>query len=299
MVGKDNDEKIWLASAALAIVIITLALIISNMEYFQLGDREPPLGPITNDISEALMWVLLFVWGCVGILVLLQRGKRVPVKGRKDNPSSGSPYKALITLFIILGLILVFVYLTQGTFLPPATDPGTGDGGGGSTQAPVSASGPGDSMVLIGFLIFVVLMAVILSSKFVRKTPIRTTSAWNALEQQKAKDIVDQAMSALYAGDDARSVVVRTYQMMVRLLRGKVQDTEMLTPREIALLAERRLGWPKEPTMELTSLFEEAWYSDHRLKEESKEAALRCLTQISSSVGTNQGGQRSGNAAGS
>lgn len=301
MVGKDNDTKIWLATAALALVIFTLALIIANMGYFQLGDKEPPLGPITNQVAEVLMYVLIFVWTCIGILALFQRGKREQVKGKRENPGSGGTLKALIALFVILGLILAFIYLTGGMVLPPSTDQGNGgNGGGGTPQPPVTSTSTGDSMILVGFLIFVILLAIILSLKYVRKTPVRTVSAWAALEQQKAKDIVDQAMRDLYAGDDARSVVIRTYQMMARLLRFKVQDAEIMTPREVAVMAERRLGWPKEPTMELTSLFEEAWYSDHQLKEESKEAALRCLTQISSFVGNNNGDQRrSADAAGS
>ncbi len=146
-------------------------------------------------------------------------------------------------------------------------------------------------MILVGFLIFIVLIAGILSIKFVRRTPISSVSAWQALEQQKAKDIIDKAVRDLYAGDDARSIVIRTYQTMTRLLRGKVEDAEMLTPREIAVLAERRFGWPSKPTEELTSLFEEAWYSDHRLKEENRDAALNCLTQISSQIGNNQAGK--------
>lgn len=293
MVGKDNDDKIWLATAALALVILTLALMIANMGYFQLGDKQPPLGPITNQIAETLLYVLFFVWCCIGILALFQRGKKERVKGRKDNPGSGGTLKALIALFIIMGLILAFVYLTQGSVLPPTNDSGNGgDGGGGTTQPPVSATSPGDSMMLIGFLLFVIILAIILGLKYVRKTPVLSVSAWNALEQQRAKEIVDQAVKDLYAGDDARSVVIRTYQMMSRLLRGKVQDAEIMTPREVAIMAERRLGWPKEPMMELTSLFEEAWYSNHQLREESKETALRCLTQISSFVGEVQEGQR-------
>jgi hypothetical protein len=300
VVGKDSDTKIWLATAALALVIFTLALIIANMGYFQLGDKEPPLGPITDQVAEALMYVLVFVWICVGILTLFQRGKRERVKGRRENPGGGGTLKALISLFVILGLVFAFVYLTQGKILPPSESGGGGDGGGGTTQPPVSSTGPGDSMILVGFLLFVILLAVILSLKYVRRTPVRMVSAWTALEQQKAKDIVDQAVRDLYAGDDARSVVIRTYQMMVRLMRGKVQDAETMTPREVAAMAERRLGWPKEPTMELTSLFEEAWYSDHQLKEGSKQAALRCLTQISSHVGRNNVDQRrNADAAGS
>lgn len=298
--GKE-DDRIWLATAALALVILTLALIIANMGYFQLGDEEPPLGPITNQIAETLMYVLLFTWGCIGVLALFQRGKRDGVKGRRGNPGGGGTLKALISLFVILGLIFAFVYLTQGKVLPPSTDPGDGgDGDGGTSEPPISSTSPGDSMLLVGFLLFVVILAVILGLRYVRRTPIRTVTARNALEQQKAKDIVDQAVKDLYAGDDARSVVVRTYQMMSRLLRGKVQDAEIMTPREVAVMVERRLGWPKEPTMELTSLFEEAWYSDHQLREDSKEAALRCLTQISSYVGDDQGAQRrSADAAGS
>jgi hypothetical protein len=153
--------------------------------------------------------------------------------------------------------------------------------------------------MLIGILLFVTILAIILGLKYVRRTPVRMIKAKAAMERQKAKEIVDKAVRDLYAGDDARSVVVRTYQMMSRLLGDKVLDVEALTPREVAAMAETRLGWPKGPTRELTSLFEEAWYSDHRLTDESKEAALRCLRQISSYVSGPPGAQRRADAAGS
>jgi Tfp pilus assembly major pilin PilA len=148
--------------------------------------------------------------------------------------------------------------------------------------------------MLIGLLIFVAILAIVLGLKYVRRTPVRAGPARAALERQNAKDIVDQAVRDLYAGDDARSVVIRTYQMMSRLLRGRVQDAETLTPREMAAMAEARLGWPEQPTKELTYLFEEAWYSNHELREESKESALRCLRQISSQANVAPDAQRRG-----
>lgn len=300
MVGKNNDGKIWLATAALALVIITLALIISNMGYFQLGDEEPPLGPVTRQVAEVLSYVLIGVWVCVGLLVLFQmaRRRRTP---EKESPRGGGGLSALITVLVILGVIFVFIFMTGGEVVSPPTSPGGGgnDGGGGS-QPPLTPDSPGGAPMLIGLLIFVVLLVIIFGLKFVRRAPVRMVAARTALERQKAKEIVDQAVRDLYAGDDARSVVIRTYQRMDRMFQTKVQEAEALTPRELAAMAQLRLGWPKEPTMELISLFEEAWYSDHRLPEESKEAALRCLTQISSFVGSFKGGDRGGvDAAGS
>lgn len=301
MVDKDHDGDIWLATAALALVIIALALMIANMSYFQLGDAQPPLGPESRQVAEVLSYVLLGVWICVGILVMVQMARKGKASGKvKKESRSGGTVTALIVVFVILGAVLVFIYMTGGSVVTPPTTPSGGGGGGGGSSPPLSADGPGGSLMLIGLLILVALLAIVLGLRYVRRTPVRMTSARAAMERQKAKDIVDQAVRDLYTGDDARSVVVRTYQMMSRLLRGKVMDAEVLTPRELATLAESRLGWPKEPTRELTSLFEEAWYSDHQLREESKETALRCLRQISSYVSGSQGAQRRGaDAAGS
>jgi len=54
-----------------------------------------------------------------------------------------------------------------------------------------------------------------------------------------------------------------------------------LTPRELADRAGESFGWPEGPTRELTSLFEEAWYSDHGLDASARERALSCLKEIS------------------
>lgn len=292
MVGKDNDGKIWLATAALALVIVTLAVIIANMSYFQLGEEEPPLGPVTRQVAEILSYVLIGVWICVGLLVLFQiaRRRRAP---EKEGPRGGGGLSALITVLVILGLIFSFIFLTGGQVVTPPTSPGGGGNEGGEgSQPPLTPDSPGGAPMLIGLLLFVALLAIIFSLKFVRRAPVRMSAAIDSLERQKAKEIVDQAVRDLYSGEDSRSVVIRTYQKMDRLFQTKIQQAEALTPREVAEIAQLRLGWPKEPTMELISLFEEAWYSDHRLPEESKEAALRCLTQISSFVGSYKDGDR-------
>jgi hypothetical protein len=301
VVEKDKDGDIWLATAALALVIIALALMIANMGYFQLGDEQSPLGPMSRQVAEVLSYVLLGVWICVGALVLVQMARKGKAPGReRKGGRSGGTVTALIAIFVILGCVLAFIYATGGAVVTPPSTPDGGGGGGGGSGAPLTADDPAGSLMLIGLLIFVALLAIVLGLKYVRRAPVRMGAAREAIERQKAKDIVDQAVRDLYAGDDARSVVVRTYQMMSRLLRGKVLDAEALTPREVAAMAESQLGWPKEPTNELTSLFEEAWYSDHQLREESKEAALRCLRQISTHVSGRQGAQRRGaDAAGS
>jgi hypothetical protein len=297
VVGKDNDRKIWLATAALALVIVTLAVIIANLSYFQLGEEEPPLGPVTRQVAEILSYVLIGVWICVGLLVLFQiaRRRRTP---EKESPRGGGGLSALITVLVILGLIFTFIFLTGGQVVTPPTSPGGGGNEGGEgSQPPLTPDSPGGAPMLIGLLLFVALLVIIFSLKFVRRAPVRMIAAVDSLERQKAKEIVDQAVRDLYSGEDSRSVVIRTYQKMDRLFQTKVQEARALTPREVAEIAQLRLGWPKEPTMELISLFEEAWYSDHRLPEESKEAALRCLTRISSFVGSYKGGDRGGVSA--
>ena len=86
----------------------------------------------------------------------------------------------------------------------------------------------------------------------------------------------------LMAGEEPRSVIVRTYQQMSRLVGKEGRNLKSLTPREVAELARSDFNWPEEPLSDLTSLFEEAWYSQHLMGEAERDRALRAFEAIAS-----------------
>ena len=48
----------------------------------------------------------------------------------------------------------------------------------------------------------------------------------------------------------------------------------------MAELAKHDLGWPDGPLIELTTLFEEAWYSEHAMGDAERDRALRAFEAI-------------------
>jgi hypothetical protein len=117
-----------------------------------------------------------------------------------------------------------------------------------------------------------------------RSTPLRLRKAQQALAQQNATETIRQAVLDLYGGEDPRSVIVRTYQKMSRLLGQRGRNLKPLTPKEVAELAKRDLGWPESPLIELTTLFEEAWYSEHAMGDVERDRALRAFEAIASNI---------------
>lgn len=285
MVGKDPDRKIWMASTAMALVIASVALLIANLGYFDPGGSGAPLGPAAYQISEVMAYSAFVIILVLLVLVIVRFVRRQAAAKQREQSEEGGIHP-IIALLVILGAVILFIMLTGGRIVPPPDDPG-GNITQGTTPDPlIKPDGQANTLAILGMLIGLAILTLVLGSRHVRRRPVRVSIARYRLERREAKAAVDEALRQLHAGDDPRSVVIRTYQMMSRLMRGKVEAPGHLTPRELAVLAQDRLGWPGSPTQELTTLFEEAWYSQHRMGEESRERALRCLSEISAVAGT-------------
>lgn len=100
------------------------------------------------------------------------------------------------------------------------------------------------------------------------------------IEQDISKS-VDRAIRDLNKGKDIRSTIIRCYQKMCFILEdyGVIYDRYM-TPREFEYNAVHNLNLSKETIDDLTSIFEEARYSSHSLKESQREAALENLKSL-------------------
>jgi len=85
----------------------------------------------------------------------------------------------------------------------------------------------------------------------------------------------------LEAGRDFRTAVLECYRTMCSILaiRG-VSRQDVLTPREIEFQALSELGLSRTSIEDLTSLFEEARYSDHQIGRNDRDRAVECLTAI-------------------
>lgn len=284
MVGRASDVKLMIATLAMATVVTAVGLMVANIGRFDLGEGGEPLGPEAYAVAEVLAYTLVPIFLFIGLWLVLSGSRRKGAPG-KASPRGSRSMAGYIALMALVGAVMVFASLTDGQIFD---SPDEGDEGGvvepDQDDGPVVAPDGGQgSLLILGFLIVIAVLGLSMVPRYLRSRPVLASKAARAMEMRRAKAIVDRAVDDLYAGEDARSVIVRTYQSMSRLVAARLPDSSALTPRELAAIAEGRFGWPRGPTVELTALFEEAWYSDHAMSEEKKERARGCLGEISTS----------------
>jgi hypothetical protein len=277
MMSAREDRRLLNISIAFVVGLLTIGLIVANLRYLDLGEGSQGLGPEIRDIAMALLYALAVIWTIVFLIYLLRRkkGRRVP-EAREQGKND------FTFALVILGILLLALFAVNQSQSPdqnqPLPDPGPSPGG--NDQNPVTSDSTGWTgalYVLVGVLAAALAVAAL---KHNRSTPLRLRRAQLALAKQNATETIRQAVHDLFAGDDPRSVVIRTYQQMSRLLGQGGRSLGPLTPREVAELAKRDLGWPEGPLIELTTLFEEAWYSEHAMGDAERDRALRAFEAI-------------------
>ena len=92
-----------------------------------------------------------------------------------------------------------------------------------------------------------------------------------------------QMLECFSGGDHGLTAAVHVLIDALLGARG-FTDQEALTPRELERLAVDRLQVSREETGNLTSLFEEARYSEHALGEPDRARAMDCLGRIQAAL---------------
>ncbi|MDD1746742.1 MAG: DUF4129 domain-containing protein [Methanomassiliicoccales archaeon] len=282
MLGGGAGRRIWLATAVTAMTIIALALIVANSSSFDLGDGGTGIGPAASAISEVLVYFLVIVVIVLIVLIIFSSSHRMG-RIKPDEPAPGGSTSYFVMLVIVVALA-VLVGSTYGQVFESQMNDEGGSGddeGNGGSVPPLEPKNALTSLAILGMILAVLLMSLFAVFRYARNKPLLPPSPMVSEDLPQAQVIVEDAMDDLYKGEDARSVIVRAYQRMTRLVQSRMEVPASLTPRELADRAGKSFGWPEGPTMELTSLFEEAWYSDHRLEASARERALSCLREIS------------------
>ncbi len=279
MMSEREDRRLLKVSIAFIIGLVTIGIIVANIRYLDLGEGSQIGGPEIKEIVLALIYSLGVIWAIVLVVYLLRRKPHMQVEHLKEHGRSN-----FLVPLVIIGVLFIAIFAInqsqpsdQGQ---PSPDQGIEPGVNNSTNNPVTSDtsgGTGAIYVLIGVLAIGLAIAALRHN---RSTPLRLEGARSALARKSANETVRQATAALYAGEEPRSVIVRTYQQMSRLLNQGWRSLNPLTPREVAVLAENEFGWPEGPLLELTSLFEEAWYSQHSMGEVERDRALKALDAI-------------------
>jgi hypothetical protein len=277
MMSEREDRRLLYVSIAFITGLVAIGIIVANIRYLDLGEGSQGAGPEIRDITMTLMYALAVIWVIVFLVYFLRRKATVQVKESKEQANGN-----YIVPLIIIGVLILASFAVNQT--QPNND-GQSDSGTGTAPADPSnnpitrdqTGGMGALFILIAVLGTALAFVALRQN---RSTPFRLRKAQLALAQQNASETIRQASLALFAGEDPRSVIVRTYQQMSRLLNQGERNLSPLTPREVADLAEQNFGWPNAPLNELTTLFEEAWYSQHTMGESERDRALKAFEAI-------------------
>src|SRR5438046_2027622 len=96
-----------------------------------------------------------------------------------------------------------------------------------------------------------------------------------------ARAPVREAIQAIAGGGEVRAVILACFQRFCTLLGSRgITKQDPLTPRELERLAVDRLRFSREDSATLTSLFEEARYSEHPLGDLDRARAIDSLGKI-------------------
>ena len=279
MMSEREDRRLLKVSIAFIIGLFAIGIVIANIRYLDLGGGSQTGRPDIREIILSMIYSLAVIWVIVFVIYMLRRKPRMRTEYVKEHGNGN----LLVPLVIIGVMILASLALNQGQSPEQnQTSPDQGNGPGGTNESnnPVAQDASGGTGALYIIIGVMAVGLAIAAFKHNRSTPLRLERAKSELAKKNVQETMRQAKADLYAGEEPRSVIVRTYQQMSRLLSQGWRSLNPLTPREMAELAEHEFGWPEGPLLELTSLFEEAWYSKHIMGEDERNRALRALDAI-------------------
>jgi flagellar basal body-associated protein FliL len=280
-----KDQKLMFLVAA-AITVVATGILIANVQ-----DSSGQGVKVSNDtldqLTSIIIQLMVVFWvALIGYFVYkyLTTRERYRSKGERR---AGEGRNMLPYAFVLLALWLILFVVSplggSGLFTPPEPI---------NRNAQTNSTFPTDQPTRdlpLAFPLIIVIIAVasiVVVWRFLRRSEAPRVNMANQAKDEEAKAVLDAAVRSLYAGEDPRSTIIRTYQRMCLLVQvGKLDDEPYLTPREFADRAVGALGWKRAPLEDLTELFEEARYSAHVLGEAEKERAIAAFERVREGLG--------------
>ena len=285
MASAAKDQKLIFLAAA-AVTVIAAGILIANVQ-----DASGQGVKIGNDVLDQLTSIIIQIMVVFWIALIgyfAYRYFTTKIGGRtKGERQAGEGRNMLPYAFVLLALWLIL-------FVVNPLDGGSGSGetqrigGDPQTNSTVLPDQPlrDTPLVLPMVAVFIAIASIVVVWKFMRQRDAPQVKIADRSGDEEAKAVLDAAVRSLYAGEDPRSTIIRTYQQMCLLVQvGKLDEEPYLTPREFADRAVYALGWKRAPLEDLTLLFEEARYSDHVLGEAEKERAIASFERVRDGLG--------------
>lgn len=143
-----------------------------------------------------------------------------------------------------------------------------------STYTGVRAVGPATPIGYIGLALVALVVIAIVIAVVVAITLRRR-------QLTEARDIIDEAIRELLAGNEYAGTIFLAYRRFVaHLARHGFTEKASDTPREFALGVRKALPVGAVPLRELIRLFEEARYSDHAIGTQERDRAVESLALV-------------------
>ena len=289
MSAAPRRKRAWEVALLLALAVVLVAALAGNVANLEpLSGSAPAVPPPTSPppstasgedtIVLAVLWALTF--GLFGGLVLLAlRGRAETLRRR---PSRRRSFLSSVVGFILILVLLELIPRSTPPLSPTAT---TSPGPGGASPVPVApgvaAGWPVEAFFLIAVFGLIVGIAVRLRRRRAPFGDLLDPSWTNEEVRPAAAEALQETLWDLEVGADVRRAILACFHRFCRIVRTHgIVDQDPLTAREIEDLAVRTLGVSRETSAALTSLFEEARYSEHALSDRDRERAIESLGRI-------------------
>ncbi len=278
---KFNRKEVFLISV---ILFMILAWLIGNLggAYFGLEDEkierhmkqpDDEEAEASFNISTKLVRIVFFVFIIAGIVSIFI----APKENVKDAFLEHLP--KLISIVFLFLLFEMYRYieslgiLQENLFDLNLEHPFISELLSEETSgSPLSDLGPST-------VILIILISVLISVFFFIR--YKKHSKQKSEREEDITSTADRAIREIHNGEDIKDVIIRNYQKMLIILEEEGIHQEIsFTPRELEKKALSKLPLKEKTIDEMTTLFEEAKYSDHPLKEEKRDRAMENFRQI-------------------
>ena len=282
----------WAVPLLLFAAILLVAGLTFNLAYLDTGGEQFPATPgsgtsnpgsegiLSSPLAQTIVATLL-VAGAVLLIVFhfLNRRKGASVK-RVLRPTTWADIVGMLIAFGLMGmLLLLWPRIARSLNSARTTGAGNPNATGNTSVLPTVAGIP--LGVFLAASVLVSLIAIALFFRVGGSLARRPPAAARRTPRRAAAQAVQAAIQELELGGDVREAILICYARFCALLGARgLEAQESLTPREIETMAVQRLAVSGDSSDALTSLFEEARYSEHPLGDADRERAVRSLERI-------------------
>jgi hypothetical protein len=282
-----RGRRAWAVLLLLLLAVVIVAALAFNLANLEpVGESRPVSGPgeepspvgvsLPPSFVAAVSWVMAVVVLAGLVLVSLRRRA---TKARPKPASWWTLVASVLTLVLLLALLASMPrpHLSDGNETAAADETGTESA---PTLLSPAAGWPVELLLLI--TVFGSILWVLYRVRWgVGFSALSATDSSPANVRGAAVGVVQETIRDLEIGADVRTAIFACFQRFCHLLRSRgIADQDTLTPRELEVLAVRDLAISREASGTLTSLFEEARYSEHPLGDVERTRAIHSLERI-------------------